>query len=445
VVTAPPPTREDDSLELGSITPLVRRWWALIAAATLIAGGTAYYVASRVAPTYEAHTRLVTGPLNTDFDTLRASSQLAETYAELATSTPVLRRALGRARTPTLPIEDFRESMSATANEVTRLIRIQVKDEDGRRAAALANGLAQVLTEMSSRPPARPEGRLTIVDPAEVPTEPVAPRIPLIVFLATVAGLVASVAVVVVVDHGRQVVQDREDVSGIDGLDFLGSLKVPKPIQRARASRVVETAPESRGADAYRILAARLVSSDGGDAVRSIMVAGTTDDADSGVVALNLAAALAERNSPVTLIDANAAAGVITRALKLDGSPGYSDLVGGGESQSTGSIDRLIVSHSDRLDVIPRGSLGQPGAAGASRRLIEKLLSRNGVVVVGCPSLTASPTALTWLACVDAALVVAEAGRATRETLDEAGRAVAATGIRTAGITLTRPTLFSAA
>jgi uncharacterized protein involved in exopolysaccharide biosynthesis len=77
-------------VELTGYFAIVRRWWWTLLVATWIAGLSGYLLASQLPKVYEAEVRLLVGPINTDINTQRAAGQLAQTYAELITSGPVV-------------------------------------------------------------------------------------------------------------------------------------------------------------------------------------------------------------------------------------------------------------------------------------------------------------------------------------------------------------------
>ena len=77
-------------VELSGYLAILRRWWWTLLVAAWVAGLMGYVIAGRIEPTYESSARLLVGPINSDTNTLRASSQLVQTYAELATSSGLL-------------------------------------------------------------------------------------------------------------------------------------------------------------------------------------------------------------------------------------------------------------------------------------------------------------------------------------------------------------------
>ena len=77
-------------MELTGYLAILRRWWWTLLVAVWVAALLGYLLGTRIDPTYESSVRMLVGPINTDTNTLRASGQLVQTYAELATSQPLL-------------------------------------------------------------------------------------------------------------------------------------------------------------------------------------------------------------------------------------------------------------------------------------------------------------------------------------------------------------------
>jgi len=83
-----------------SVWTVARRWRTLLVVAALVAGIVGYAVGAGGHKTYEAKAVLLVGPINTDLDTVKAAGQLGQTYAELATTQPVLARHGAEAEPP---------------------------------------------------------------------------------------------------------------------------------------------------------------------------------------------------------------------------------------------------------------------------------------------------------------------------------------------------------
>jgi capsular polysaccharide biosynthesis protein len=273
-----------------NLTPLVQRHWRLLASSALVAGLVAFALTSLMAPSYQARLQLLVGPLNTDLRTLQASGELSRTYAELATSRPVLDAAIRQAGVRTTA-DALRAAgaVTATSNQITRIVDVAVEDTDPRGAARLANALGARIKQVTTDAPSENEevvdafvrkeavtalpedeqreleraareslghslaGTVRIVDPATTPTTPAAPASKLITVLAALLGLLVAGVFVLVRASSAERVEDERDLAEVAGAAVLGTVERSREASRALT---VERRPGSPGADRYRVLAA---------------------------------------------------------------------------------------------------------------------------------------------------------------------------------------------
>src|SRR5450759_2411145 len=108
---------------------VLRRWLWLLIAATLLAGGAAYLVSSALPKMYESTVTLIVGQslstTNPDINQLLASQRLSQTYADLATTGPLLNRVIDRESLDTTP-EELRKLVKATATTDSTLVTVTV-------------------------------------------------------------------------------------------------------------------------------------------------------------------------------------------------------------------------------------------------------------------------------------------------------------------------------
>jgi len=173
-----------------ALTVLWPRTWILLASG-LVAGVAAFAAAGLVAPTFESQATLLVGQSSgappVVYEDLLAAQILANTYAELSTTTPVLAAARDEANL-SIPIEDLRAQVRAEGSRNSPLIVITTTFTDPDEAARAANAIAEETAAIGASGSDRLH--VSVVDPAEAATEPIAPR-PL--FTALAAGGLAVV------------------------------------------------------------------------------------------------------------------------------------------------------------------------------------------------------------------------------------------------------------
>jgi capsular polysaccharide biosynthesis protein len=133
---------------------------------------------------------------------LEPSGALARTYAELVESRSVLDEAAGALG---LRPDDLSAEVQATADEVTRLVIITVRDDDAEDAADLANALVDVLVGLTSGPETHAYASVSVLTWAPVPTaRPERDDVHTYVPAILVAGAIAAASVLLINGRGRR-------------------------------------------------------------------------------------------------------------------------------------------------------------------------------------------------------------------------------------------------
>jgi capsular exopolysaccharide synthesis family protein len=139
-------------MELRRQISVLRSWFWLIALSVVLAGAAAYLVSINLPKVYEGRVTLIVGQstqaTNPDLNQLLASQRLSQTYAELATTSPLLERVLAT-NGLAVSVDDFRKRVTADAPRDSILVHLAVEDSDPTRAATLANSLAEEMIAAS--------------------------------------------------------------------------------------------------------------------------------------------------------------------------------------------------------------------------------------------------------------------------------------------------------
>ena len=139
-------------MELRHQLRILRSWLWLMVLGVLLAGGSAYLVSTSLPKVFQSTATLLVGQsaqaANPDYNQLLASQRLSQTYAELATTNPLLKQVISNNGLSTTT-KSFRKRIIAEAPRDSTLVRLTVEDEDPARAARLANDLAAVMIAAS--------------------------------------------------------------------------------------------------------------------------------------------------------------------------------------------------------------------------------------------------------------------------------------------------------
>lgn len=137
-------------MELRQYLKIFKKWLWLILVVTLVAAGASYYTTSQLPRLYQSTATIMIGesfqknnPTSSDIAT---GSLLADTYIQLVSTSLVLRGVqqelnLGDA----LSVNDLRNAVTASAVERTQFLQIRATSSDPRRAARIANAVADQL------------------------------------------------------------------------------------------------------------------------------------------------------------------------------------------------------------------------------------------------------------------------------------------------------------
>jgi capsular exopolysaccharide synthesis family protein len=139
-------------MELRRQISVLRSWFWLLILSAILAGAAAYLVSSNLPKVYEGKVTLIVGQstqaTNPDLNQLLASQRLSQTYAELATTSPLIQKVIDK-NGLAMRVDDFRERITADAPRDSILIHLAVEDGDSTRAATLANSLAEEMIAAS--------------------------------------------------------------------------------------------------------------------------------------------------------------------------------------------------------------------------------------------------------------------------------------------------------
>jgi succinoglycan biosynthesis transport protein ExoP len=193
-----------------SVPALLQKRWAVIVGTAIVFGYAALAFSLLQKPVYEAVTTLYitagTTGASSENDIVEASKQRVDTYGQLAYSGAVLTPALSAAGLD-WPLEEARQKITVQSRPEVVTLTVSVRDSNPHAAQKLAAAIADSMTRAVAtlEVPAsgfEPAARLSIVTPATVASEPVAPTTNMNVVLAATIGLLVA-ALAVLLRDGR--------------------------------------------------------------------------------------------------------------------------------------------------------------------------------------------------------------------------------------------------
>jgi receptor protein-tyrosine kinase len=399
---------------------VIARWWWSLLAGAFLAAGVSYAAASTATPTYEAKARVLVGPVNTDLNTLQASTTMAQTYAELLEDgQPIeeVSREIGHG---------LGGAVQAVADVDTRIITIRVRERNQDEVAVVANALAESLEAFAEEEGGGAPGQVTLVEAAERPSEAFSPRIPLVVPIAGMAGLLLSLAVVLLLEYLGDTFRGTQDLDGLTGGTALGSVDGSEPLHPGEAG-----APE-------RMLAVKVAyGGDGPEGARRSALAVGVEPGDDQEVPTNLAVAAASIGRRVLLLDADWRGTGPTGRYGLHGLPGLAEALGAG-GDVVAAARRSRVAVAPRLEVVPIGSASglrmvEPEVA---EEVVAGLVRDADLVVITTPPVAEEAAGLVWARAAEGVVLVARPEHTQREAVADAVNGMNAVGATVLGVVL---------
>lgn len=201
---------------------MIRDGWALILAATILCLGGAWLATSMVAPTYSSSSRVfVTAPGPTSpraaMEGNRSSLVRVESYVQLATAEQVLRRVILDQRLPIEPA-DLKSDLVVLPTPGSALIEITAVADTADGAQGIANSVALNLIQLTEEIDLGVDGpvsAVTLIDPASLPRDPIAPKLTSNLILGGGMGIAVSVVLVLAAGIARDAISSRTQIEAI--------------------------------------------------------------------------------------------------------------------------------------------------------------------------------------------------------------------------------------
>jgi succinoglycan biosynthesis transport protein ExoP len=320
-------------------------------------------------------------------------------------------------------------------------------------------------TKQSSIAAALHASNLRIVDPAELPDQPIWPNFKILSFAGFTSGLFLGIAVIMVRERADRSLQQPGDVQLWTKLPELGTIpnaSVDGKRRRSKHSRSAEARRKENSfyadkgpsvelitwnskpslmAEAFRsTLTSILFVGENGS--RPTVLVATSANASDGktTVVTNLGIAIAEARRSVLLLDADLRRPRVHELFGLSNEHGLSDLLGD-QVLSDARISALIQkTEIPGLDIIASGPsthaaanlLYSPNLA----ELVARLKKRYDMVLIDTPPMLHMTDARVIGRLADAVVLVARAEQTTRDAIVAASQRLSEDGIRVLGTIL---------
>ncbi|MFJ3235810.1 polysaccharide biosynthesis tyrosine autokinase [Streptomyces sp. NPDC086787] len=428
-------------MDLQEFLKALTRRWPTAVTCLVLSVATALAVTSLSTPAYEARTQLFvathTGEDTVDLNGGQTFSQArVQSYAEIVKSRHVTAPVVKQLRLHTTP-EELASRITAIVPLKTVLIDITVQDSVPRRAARIANAVAEQFSsvveglETPKRPtpssphqtehqggPAAPASpvSLGVTQEAVTPTSPASPRPWLNLAVGTVGGLLLAAGLVALRETLDTTFKTSEALNTFTALPGLGTI----PYDRNAPRQLIASAhAHSRRAEAFRKLRTNLQFSQVDDPPRVIIVTSSVLGEGKTNTAINLALSLAEAGVSTCLVDGDLRHPSVADAFGLVQNAGLTTVLTGQartEDVMQQVTDGLSVLTSGAVPPNPAELLSSARAEGVLRELAD---TYKVVIVDTAPLLPVADT-LGLARLRPGALLVVKATKTTRDQVHSA-------------------------
>jgi succinoglycan biosynthesis transport protein ExoP len=345
-------------------------------------------------------------------------------------------------------IEEIKTNISKAHDEISQLDDViakatsarQIQDARSRQSAleTQINGWQATYAQLGTILQRGTPNYLSIVEPAQVPSSPVGPRVSYNVLLAMAIGLTLSGGAAFLLDYLDDTLKTAEEVSRTLDLRVLGSIGRIEGADYP-SKLVVARYPRSPVAEAYRMLRTNLQANAGEHPLRTLMVTSADPLEGKSITAANLAATLAQSDRRVIMVDADMRRPSQHRIFEVDNNVGLATILSRGD---VGIAEVMKAVSIEGLSVVPSGPIpDNPAELLGSKRmgdLVELLEQYADIVIFDAPPIGAVSDAAILASRLDSTLLVVDATHTRRGSAQRAKEALVSVGARLLGVALNR-------
>jgi polysaccharide biosynthesis transport protein len=385
----------------------------IVLGAALIGALASLAMSMLATPQYEAHARMYVSTAggspvnNASYQETNASQSIALSLVQLVPSSAVTERVVDSLQLDMSP-KELSEMMETTVEPETVLIDLAVTNSSATLAREIANASAfefvdfveelQLKTTSSA-----PKPKVTLVQPAATPMEPVSPNTPQNVGLGALAGLAAGLLVVNIRGRVIRTVCDANTLEAITGVPPLGAI----PTSRVRADdafdMVTRDAAMMESVREVRTNLAHLLEC---HPSRVVLVTSAGLNEGKTTTLCGIGAALSSAGLRVLVVDADLRTPELTEKLQLTDELGLAEVIDG--TAELGDVIHTL--RSPDVDFLPAGRIAlHPSellGSAATEKLLRRLSETYDYVLVDTPAVLAFTDAAVVATHSDGVLMV---------------------------------------
>lgn len=277
---------------------------------------------------------------------------------------------------------------------------------------------------------------LTVIEPAQLPTEPISPNIAINVLLAAVAGLMLAVAAAMLLEYLDDTLKSVDDLNISLNLTALGS------VERIEGSDYKDKLisahdPFSLMAESYRLVRSNIQFMGVDQPTKSIVITSSNPGEGKSMTAANLAIAMAQAELRTIIVDADLRRPTMHKVFGVPNLGGLTDLLRSPELELGSQMKNTGIEH---LQLLTSGPLPpNPAELLSSQRmaqLVQRLEEMADVVIFDSPPVLAVIDAAVLSKRASGVMLVIQAGRTRRDAARQAIKRLEQVGTNILGAVL---------
>jgi succinoglycan biosynthesis transport protein ExoP len=417
---------------------LRKRVWFTIAVTALCAG-VALATSISTAPVYRGTAKLLVvaktdpaGGTSSALEGTMLSQQFVKSFAQILESRAIAEAALRLDPQPFTP-RQLQGRITAEPVTDTLLIDLSVEDTDPARAKRLTNSVARAFMTTVPNLQSGSALRISLVEPALRPLEPIRPRTRLNVALGLLLGAMLGIGLSFMREFLDRSVKNPEELEAAAGVPVVGTIP---PFRADKQPIPVAEQPRTAVAEAFRKLRTNFAFL--GIDRQNVCCVVTSPSASDGksTVTANLAIALAQAGQRVAVVDADLRKPTLHKVFDLPQRVGTTTVL----LDQAGVHDAIQYLGPHLPAVLTSGQLPpNPSELLGSRRMSDMLSSLRAaydIVLVDCAPLLPVTDPMVVSRFADGILLIARAGTTTRDQAAAARTVCAKAGAEIFGTVL---------
>ncbi|MEA3345710.1 MAG: polysaccharide biosynthesis tyrosine autokinase [Chloroflexota bacterium] len=343
-------------------------------------------------------------------------------------------------------LAELERSIEQTEKSLAELEESDSPEEEAKRAQ-LESTLNQYRSSYSNLLQSYEEIRLAeaqstdnvvVTEPAQMPKEPVWPRVKLNTLLAAVVGSMLAVGTAFLIEYLDDTIKSPDEISEVLGLSSLAAIPLI-PGGEIEDKLIASGHSRSPISEAYRVLRTNIQFSSPDRTLKTLLISSPGPTEGKSLTLANLGVVMAQAGQRVILVDCDLRRPTLHRIFGLSNESGLTSALFNDDSD----VDRwLQPTEVDNLSVLTSGPLPpNPSELLGSQRMeemVKELKARADVILFDSPPSLAVTDAAVLANQVDGTILVIDAGTTRREPAQRAKYDLDNVGGNILGATLNR-------